>query len=307
LVVYNNAFLKNKIDGIFEKNLTISKDEMKIIFLGTGNTLGGVYRSKSSAILIAAGEFFLIDCGSGAVQRMLAKKIYPNDINKIFFTHYHADHCGGFIDYFITSSLHRNNSGRKRPVEIFGPVNSKEVLYKMREAVERDIKSRHSIDESWSRIIINELNQGEIYNKNGLVATVFTVSHGPYKPSVGYKFEFNNKKIVFSGDTSPNENVKIFSENADILVHESYNKEWIHASIDQNPENAGTLKSVMLKHTSTFEASEIAKKAGVKHLVLTHHTPSPLPLNKVERQYIKGMEKIFSGKITVARDLMEIS
>jgi ribonuclease Z len=306
MVVYNSYFLKNKIDGFFETTLKLSKNDMKIIFLGTGNTLGGVYRSKPSAVLIAAGEIFLIDCGSGAVQRMLAKQIYPNNINKIFFTHFHADHSGGFIDFFITSSLNRNNSGRKVPVEVFGPDNSKEVIFKMRQSIESDVTSRHSVDDSWSKIIVKELNDGEIYNKNGLVVKVFTVNHGPYKPSVGYKFEYNKKKIVFSGDTSPNENVLSSSENADILVHESYNKNWVLASIDQNPENEGTMKSVMLKHTSTIEASKIAREAGVKHLVLTHHIPSPLPLKRIEQQYISGMSKIFSGKITVARDLMEI-
>jgi ribonuclease Z len=306
MVVYNSNFLKNKLDGFFEMPLRFSKDDIKIIFLGTGNTLGGIYRSKPSVVLIAAGEIFLIDCGCGAVQRMLAKSIDPSNINKVFFTHHHTDHNGGFIDYFITSSLNRTNSGRKIPVEVFGPDNSKEVISKMRESIESDVASRHSGDDPWSKIIINELNDGEIYNKNGLVVNVFTVNHGSYKPSVGFKFEYNKKKIVFSGDTSPSENVLSASENADILVHESYNKNWVLASVDQNPENEGVLKSAMLKHTSTIEVSKIAKDAGVKHLVLTHHVPSPLPLKKIEQQYISGMSKIFSGKITIARDLMEI-
>ena len=307
MVVYDSNFLKHKVDGFFETPLRFSKEDMKIIFMGTGNTLGGVYRAKSSAVLIAAGEIFLIDCGCGVIQRMLAKSIAPSNISKIFFTHHHTDHNGGFLDYFITSSLNRTNSGRKVPVEVFGPDNSKEVISKMRESIESDVVSRHSVDDSWSNIIINELNDGEIYNRNGLVANVFTVNHGSYKPSVGFKFEYNKVKIVFSGDTSPNENVLSASENADILVHESYNKNWILASIDQNPEDEGTLKSVMLKHASTIEVAKIAKAAAVKHLVLTHHIPSPLPLKKIEQQYISGMSKIFSGKITVSRDLMEIS
>lgn len=306
MVVYNSNFLKKKVDGFVDKPLMFSKDDIKIIFLGTGNTLGGVYRSKSSVALIAAGEIFLIDCGCGAVQRMLAKSIAPNKINKIFFTHHHTDHNGGFIDYFITSSLNRTDSGRKTPVEVFGPDNSNEVISKMRESIESDVISRHSVDDSWSKIIINELNDGEIYNRKGLIVDVFTVNHGSYKPSVGFKFEYNKKKIVFSGDTSPHENVFKASKDADILVHESYNKNWILASIEQNPEDEGALKAAMSKHTSTIEVAKLAQEAGVKHLILTHHIPSPLPIKKIEQQYISGMSKIFHGKITVARDLMEI-
>lgn len=306
MVIYNKYFLKNKLDGIFDIPLTDSSDDMKVIFLGTGNTLGGVCRLKQSILLYAAGEFFLVDCGCGAVQRMLAKSISPSIINKIFFTHHHIDHNGGFIDYFITSSLKRSDSGRILPVEIYGPDNSKEIIFKMRESVESDISSRHSSDDRWSKIIIKELNNGEIYNKNGLTVNVFTVDHGPYKPGVGYKFEYKEKKIVFSGDTLPHENVCRSAENADILIHESYNKDWIHALIARNPASEGELNSVTLKHSSTIEVAKIAKAAGVKHLVLTHHIPSPLPIKKIEQQYIKGMSKIFNGKITVARDLMEV-
>jgi ribonuclease Z len=307
MAVYGRNFFNQKIDGFFETPLKFSKEDMKIIFLGTGNTLGGVYRAKASVVLIAAGELFLIDCGCGVIQRMLAKSIAPGNINKVFFTHHHTDHNGGFIDYFITSSLKRTNSGRKAPVEVFGPGNSKEVISKMRESIESDVVSRHSADDSWSNIIINELNDGEIYNRNGLIVNVFSVNHGSYIPSVGFKFEYNKKKIVFSGDTAPNENVIRASKNADILVHESYNKNWVIGSMGQNHEDTGRVKSIMEKHTSTLEVAKIAKETGVKHLVLTHHIPSPLPLKKIELQYILGMAKIFSGKITVARDLMEIT
>lgn len=306
MAVYGHNFLNHKIDGFFETHLRFSNEDMKIIFLGTGNTLGGVYRAKASAVLIAAGEIFLIDCGCGVIQRMLAKSIAPSRINKIFFTHHHSDHNGGFIDYFITSSLKRTNSGRKVPVEVFGPDNSKAVISKMRESIESDVVSRHSDDDSWSNIIINELNDGEIYNRNGLKVNVFSVNHGSYVPSVGFKFEYNKKTIVFSGDTSPTKNVIQASENADILVHESYNKNWVIALMGQNREDEGAIRSTMNKHSSTLEVAKIAKETGVKHLVLTHHIPSPLPLKKIEQQYILGMPKIFSGKITVARDLMEI-
>jgi len=279
---------------------------MSIMFLGTGNTLGGVYRVKSSIAVFAAGQIFLVDCGEGVIQRLLAAGILPNHINKIFFTHHHTDHNGGFIDFFITSSLNRLDSGRKLPIEVYGPTNSKEIISKMRESVESDVISRKNNDNNWSKIFFHELNNGIIYNEKGLEVTVFLVEHGPYKPAVGYKFEYNGKKIVFSGDTSPNKNVKFFSKKADILIHEAYNTEWIKASVKQNPSDAQTMEAVMAKHTSTLEAAEIAQEAEVRHLVLTHHIPSPVPLARIEKQYLKGMSKIFSGKISMGRDLMAI-
>ena len=65
------------------------------------------------------------------------------------------------------------------------------------------------------------------------------------------------------------------------------------------------LRSIFYR--STLEAAEIAREAEVSHLVLTHHIPSPVPIIRIEKQYIRGITKIFKGKISVGRDLMEIS
>jgi len=275
--------------------------------LGTGNTLGGVRRVKSSTAVFAAGKIFLVDCGCGVVQRLLASGISPNHINKIFFTHHHTDHNGGFIDFFISSSLNRLDLGRQLPVEVYGPTNTKEIISKMRQSLQSDVSTRKNSDGSWSKIIYNESDSGIIYNKDGLEITVFLVDHGSYKPAVGYKFEYNGKKIVFSGDTSPNDNVRFYSKKADILIHEAYNCEWIKETIKQNPQDEQTMRTVMIKHTSTLEAAEIAREAETSHLVLTHHIPSPVPIAAIEKQYIRGVSKIFKGKISVARDLMVIS
>jgi ribonuclease Z len=40
---------------------------------------------------------------------------------------------------------------------------------------------------------------------------------------------------------------------------------------------------------------------------LTHHIPSITPEPSLEKSYIEGMSEIYSGKITMGRDLMMIS
>ncbi len=60
------------------------------------------------------------------------------------------------------------------------------------------------------------------------------------------------------------------SENADILVHEAYSKDWMEEGIKRVPHMEKIIKGVMNIHTSTAEAAEIAEKAKVKHLVFTH-------------------------------------
>ena len=54
-------------------------------------------------------------------------------------------------------------------------------------------------------------------------------------------------------------------------------------------------------HLTPSQAGEIASMAGAKHLVLTHFYPEILDTD-IERQ----CRKTYQGKLTLAKDLMEI-
>ena len=57
-------------------------------------------------------------------------------------------------------------------------------------------------------------------------------------------------------------------------------------------------------HSSTIEAAEVARDAGVEHLVFTHLMPSPSPVWYLERDWATGVKDVFHGEMTVGRDLM---
>jgi ribonuclease Z len=178
----------------------------------------------------------------------------------------------------------------------------------MRDTLRKDLESRNAFQDPGNQLIFHEADEGIIYDKGGLEARIFTVDHGSIGPAAGFRFGFMGKTAVFSGDTAPCTNLMENAMGADILIHESYSSKWIKKSggiygrdVERSLEKAGS------KHTSTLEAAEIAHKSDAGHLVLTHHIPSILPLNELEKDYISGMEKIYKGKITMGRDLMMIS
>ena len=70
-----------------------------------------------------------------------------------------------------------------------------------------------------------------------------------------YKIEFDNKKIIYTGDTRPIDLSK-FAKNADYLIHEAG---------ELNPDLAHESA-----HTTPIQAAEIAKEANVKNLILIH-------------------------------------
>ena len=57
-------------------------------------------------------------------------------------------------------------------------------------------------------------------------------------------------------------------------------------------------------HMEPMAAAEIARDAGVKKLVIVHVTP-PLPSEKTEKLYLKGVSDIYDGPVILGKDLMK--
>jgi ribonuclease BN (tRNA processing enzyme) len=58
------------------------------------------------------------------------------------------------------------------------------------------------------------------------------------------------------------------------------------------------------EHISPKDIGEMAAKAGVKMIVMTHFGPSVRPDDDYQR-YADEAKKYFSGQVMVAKDLME--
>jgi len=285
---------------------SVGKDEIKVILLGTGSPLNNPLRSKPSQIVLAGGKYFLVDCGGGTVSRLLEAGIPLEQINDVFFTHHHSDHDSGFIDFFI-SSWDSPTGTRLKPLRVYGPPTTKEAIGTMRQSLDYDISVRQAhVPRSSEGVKIDytEMREGVIYNDGQIKITVFPVEHNPVEDAVGYRFEYKGKTVVFSGDTRPCENIVKYGRDADLLVHEAYNKEWMEAAGQKYPEKTNLIDKVMEYHSSTLEVAEEAQRAGVKYLVLTHLMPAPSPVWYWEQYFIKGMRGIYNGKISVGRDLM---
>jgi len=287
-------------------------EHLKVILLGTGSPRAFYGRAKPAVAVLAGHKVFLVDCGGGVVDQLIKAGVMPQRVSDVLLTHHHYDHNGGFFDVFITSwrthiTPERVFEGRSTPLHVYGPDTTKEIIGKMRESFEFDVKLRVSYnlsDEAGARIEYTERNEGVVYEKDGIKITAFEVDHRPVYPAIAYKFEYNGKSVVISGDTIPVANMLKYSQGVDLLVHEAYNKEWLDALIQQYPAYDKALSNPAKYHTTTLEAAEIAKQAGVKHLVLTHHIPAPAANEAAEEEYIKGMRNIYQGPITVGRDLM---
>jgi len=97
------------------------------------------------------------------------------------------------------------------------------------------------------------------------------------------------KKIVISGDTAPCGEIEKIAEGADLLIHEST---FGDDRVDEAAE---------FKHTTAAQAAQIAKKAGVKKLVLIHFSPR----YKNVKPLLEEAKKIFPNTV-LAEDGMKL-
>lgn len=172
-------------------------------------------------------------------------------------------------------------------------------------AFQADIRFRTSdgIPPAGVAIIATDINQGVVYQKNGVKVTAFLVDHATAKPAFGYRVDCGGHSIVFSGDTRVNENLIRFSQGADVLVHEVA---WAKPELLKQSEAA---RIIIGLHTTPEEAGMVFSRvkprlAVFSHVVLITTDPKfPVPTSA---DVLALTRRRYSGQLEMGEDLMSI-
>ena len=93
---------------------------LRVVLVGTGSPLPDPTRGGPCTVVIAGGEYLIVDVGQGswASQNAKLRDMNPNGVTGIFLTHFHSDHitvCIFEFRHLIKSHAHTHehrNLGR---------------------------------------------------------------------------------------------------------------------------------------------------------------------------------------------------
>ena len=284
---------------------------MKLTLLGTGTPTPSLKRASSGYLIEIGGDVIVMDHGPGAHHRLLQTGKRAVDVTHIFFSHLHYDHCCDFARLFLT----RWDMGANRIPElnVYGPSHTRrmtELLFNEDGAFGPDINSRikhqGSIDifvarggvppRRWPAPSIREVEPGDRVEGNGWTVTVGAASHvQPYLECYGYRIDSPEGSICYSGDSggiAPG--IVELAQDCDVLIHMNH--------YFSGTEPTPIYRLVCGNHVDT---AQVAQRAGVKTLVLTHFLEQ-IDQPGVRERILSEVSRIYSGNVIWGEDLMEI-
>jgi len=298
-----------------------------VTFLGTVSGIPSLDRNHPAIVLEYSSDerhFFLFDCGEGTQKHLMRAGISFMKLQKIFISHWHADHFSGLIPMIQTMNLEK----RKEELEIYGPEAERFVsnildlgYFGLRFPVaamnvpfsgeEPTLVVNNPEYEIWSipvfhtvpsvaymfkekdRMNINLEKIKELGLKRGTwmkklkadgVATV-----GGKKIKIEDVSDVNpGLRVVYSGDTKPCANVVKLAKGADLLIHDG-------TFLEEDEGKA---------HADVRQAAKVAADAGVKQLILTHL--SRRYSTKEDIQEIEAAARKIFPNTKVAYDFMKV-
>jgi len=305
---------------ILKKNLVIfvliglllpmlgAAQSLKVTLLGTGAPDPSIDRFGPSTLVEAGSEKLLFDAGRGVSQRLWQLHIPLGEVNVLFLTHLHSDHTVGIPDLWLTGWLPTPYGRRSVPLQVFGPDGTEEMMSFLAKAYQRDVRFRLEgpghLPETGTRVIGKDVNEGLVYEHNGLRVTAFVVDHGPIiRPAFGYRIDYGDRSVVISGDTRPSENLIKYAKGTDLLIHE------VMAARPELLKNSAAARGIVALHTSPEEAAGVFERVKPKLAVYTHVSllttdptiPAPAAADLIPRTRL-----LYAGPIELGADLMTI-
>ncbi|MFT3714780.1 MAG: MBL fold metallo-hydrolase [Gordonia sp. (in: high G+C Gram-positive bacteria)] len=254
---------------------------MRLTVLGCAGSVNGPGAACSGYLVQAEGfDPVLIDCGHGVFGELLAHAD-PNTVS-VLLSHLHADHCVDLAAMLVWRRWAPEPATGRSP--LVGPPGT---------AVRIGAASSEypgEVDDISDTYDVQEWQDRRKVELNGLVIEPFKVNHPP--STFGLRITGPDGAVLtYSGDTGVCDEVVELARDSDLFLCEA---SWTH-----DPENRPPNL-----HLSGTEAGQVAQKAGVRSLGLTHIVPwtdADAILDEARAEYTGPLQLVHQGQVIEVR------
>ena len=287
---------------------------LDVCLLGTSGMLPLPGRWLTSLMMRSNGSSLMIDCGEGTQIAVKQKGWSFNPIDVICFTHYHADHISGLPGLLLTIG----NSDRKKPLTLVGPKGLTKVVTSLRVIAPElpfelnlieltgaqehlsicgyeieAFRVNHAVTCYGYSISIPRIGKFDVEKARALDipcnmwnklqhGTEVVIDDKIITPDMVMGDARKGLKVTYCTDTRPVPSIVDNAKGSDLFICEG-----------MYGEDGKEAKAKEYKHMTFAEAAELAKKAQVKQMWLTHYSPSLVR----PQDYVDRIRKIFPDVI----------
>jgi len=297
---------------------------MQLTFLGTSAQVPTKDRNVSSVFLKYKTQGILFDCGEGTQRQMNITGINRLDVTKILISHWHGDHVVGILGLLQTMG----SVETPLKVEIFGPKGTKQRMKHLLASVIFDVRINLEIKELNPKAVFKFYDTEEYYlecaplshktpclgytfvekdrvNISKSALKKYQIPPGPHLTKLkqgksitikGKKYSpkmltsvTKGRKIAYVTDTRPCKSCYDLAQDADVLIADA-----TYTSELQD-------KASQYKHLTAQEAAQIAARANVNKLYLTHFSQRYKTTQEIEED-----ARIIFDQSFCARDFLKV-
>jgi ribonuclease BN (tRNA processing enzyme) len=294
-------------------------------------------RAGISSALLVDGRVFVIDCGRGSPSAYVDAGLDFSRLEAVFLSHLHADHTGDLPGLLLYPWGGRvGDNGPVPPIRVYGPprpeaVPTGDATFHRETTIHPERPAPGTAD------LIENILAGYAYHlnvmpldarmpdagalvrgidihvpartegtrqvpvlvfKGGAVqVTAVAVTHGHAVPALAYRFDTADGSVVFSGDSTVNDDLIALAQGADILVHHVADLGYL----ERHGITGAALERMAALHTDVTEVGSVAERARVHELILSHYLPAE-PDAITAADWAERAGQGFSGRTTAGRD-----
>jgi len=240
---------------------------VELTILGADGTYPRARSACSGYLLQHDGFNLWMDAGNGTLS-FLQEHIELEQVDAIFISHAHVDHCADVYPFFYQLI----NTRKTVPIYSASCVHDT-----MNPLVGSDSQKDFAELFDWHPLVAGDAAEAGPFRFD-----VFSAAHSIENATV--RIRAGGRTLCYSGDTGPNPDLPVAARGADLFICEA---SWLE-------KDEGLMEPIHLKAS---EAGAAAREADVERLMLTHIWPQN-PLDRVREE----AATTFDGTIEFARE-----